>query len=139
MVLAYSRLRRVLDERKMTVLELHRRMARDGLRVNVKSLYRLNRENLPLERLDLWVAGVICQVCEVPLSELIAFESLQSKLQRLGASKQKRLDALMAQNSEGKLTRSEQAELRLLVREAEEVALNNARILATQREKLSSK
>jgi len=73
----------------------------------------------------------------VPLSELIAFTSRKEKLRRLPAARQKRLDALMAKNSEGRMTRAEQDELRGLVREAEEITLANARILAGQREQMA--
>lgn len=135
---AYSQLKRILDERQLTVPELHRRIQRRGLRVNLKSLYRLSDDRQPVERLDLRVAGVICQVCDVPLSALIAFENPRPKLRRLPASRQKRLDALMANNNEGTLSRSERKELEGLVREAEEIALENARTLARQRHRLTS-
>ena len=131
---AFSRLKRVLGERRMTVMELHRRIRQRGLRVNLKSLYRLSNESQPLERLDLGVAGAICSVCAMPLSDLIAFETAPPKLRRLAAAKQKRLDTLMARNNEGQLTRAERQELRDLVREAEDITLANARVLAGQRE-----
>jgi hypothetical protein len=113
--------------------ELHKRIKQRGMHVNLKSLYRLSREHQPLERLDLRVAGAICQVCEVPLSELITFETPKGTLHRLAAAKQKRLDTLMAKNNQGKLTDGESEALRALVREAEEMTLANARILAGQR------
>ena len=133
MLLAFSRLRRVLSEQNISVPELHRRINKRGMRVNLKSLYRLAHDLEPLARLDLRVAGAVCQVCQVPLSELIAFAPEKPRLQRLSAAKQKRLDALMTKNNDGKLTRAEHEELRGLVREAEEIALANARILAGQR------
>ena len=137
MVQAYSRLKRVLDARKMTVPELHRRIERDGMSLNLKSLYRLSKEHQALERLDLRVAGAICQVCEVPLSELITFETSKRRLQRFSTTKQKRLDALMAKSNEGRLTKAESEELQTLVREAEEMTLANARVLARQRQRLA--
>jgi hypothetical protein len=45
----------------------------------------------------------------------------------------------MARNYDGRLTPAERIELRALVREAEELALSNARLLAEQGEKLSSR
>jgi Cro/C1-type HTH DNA-binding domain len=138
MVQAFSHLKRVLAERNMTVLKLHRHLLRKGLRVNLKSLYRLSNDRQPLQRLDLRVAGAICQVFALPLSELIVFESPRKKLRRLAAWKQKRLDTLMAQNNEGALTDAEEQELRALVREAEDILLDNARQLAEQREKLAT-
>jgi hypothetical protein len=137
-VQAYSHLNRVLGDRRLTVPELHRRMQRRGLRVNLKSLYRLSKEQ-PLDRLDLRVAGAICLVCDIPLSDLIVFETSGPKLRRLAAAKQKRLDQLMARNNEGTLSRAEQEELRALVREAERMTLDNARTLAGQREQLKPK
>lgn len=137
MVQAYSRLKRVLDARKMTVPELHRRIERDGMSVNLKSLYRLSKEHQTLERLDLRVAGAICQVCEVPLSELITFETSKKRLQHFSPVKQKRLNDLMAKNNEGQLTKTEFEELQALVREAEEMTLANARVLARQRQRLA--
>jgi hypothetical protein len=135
---AFSRLKRVLGERQLTVSELHRRIRQRGWRVNRKSLYRLSNESQPLERLDLGVAGAICSVCAVPLSDLIAFETTPRKLRRLAAAKQKRLDTLMAKNNEGLLTKAERQELRGLVREAEDITLANARLLAGQREHLDT-
>ena len=138
MVLAYSRLKRVLGDQNMSVPELHRRIQKRGLRINLKSLYRLAHDEEPLARLDLRVAGAVCEVCQVPLSELISFMPLKAKLQRLSAGKQKRLDALMGKNNDGKLNRTENEELRNLVRDAEEITLANARILAGQRTRFDS-
>src|SRR5258708_3670493 len=125
MLRAYSRLKQVLKERNVSVPELYRLMRKRGLRVNVKSLYRLSNDAHPLQRLDLNVAGAICQVFTLPLSELIVFEAPRKKLRRLVAAKQKRLEALMAGNNEGRLTDAEVQELRALVREAEEIMLDN--------------
>jgi hypothetical protein len=138
MVQAFSRLKRVLDEQNMTVPQLHRCLRERGLHVNLKSLYRLNNDQQPLQRLDLGVAGAICQVFTLPLSELIAFEAPQHKLRRLSAAKQKRLDRLMAKNNEGSLTDAERHDLQALVREAEAVMLANARQLARQRRELAT-
>jgi hypothetical protein len=138
MVHAYSRLKRLLDAQNMTVPELHRRLLERGQRVNLKSLYRLSNDRQALQRLDLRVAGAICQVFALPLSELIAFEATRKKLRRLTAAKQKRLDTLMARSNEGRLTDAEGQELRTLVREAEEIMLDNARQLADQRQQLAN-
>jgi len=136
MVQAFSRLKGVLDERGMSVPDLWRRLQQQGVNIHLKSLYRLVKDNQPLERLNLRVAGTICQVCEVPLSELIAFEMTESRLRRLPAAKQRRLDSLMTGHNEGRLTPAERQELQGLVRESEEIALCNARKLARQRQSL---
>jgi len=43
----------------------------------------------------------------------------------------------MAKNNDGRLTGQERAELQALVREAEEITINNARLLAQQQVRLS--
>ena len=138
MLQAYSRLKQVLNRQKITIPELLRRIERLGLHVNPKSLYRLSNEHQPLQRLDLRVAGAICQVCDVSLSELVDFEPEAKTLSRLPAAKQKRLDALMAKNNEGQLPAAEQRELRELVAEAEAITLRNARILKQQHRQLTA-
>jgi len=137
MLRAYSSLKQVLAEQGLTVPDLARRIRRRGQRVNLKSLYRLINDRQPLQRLDLRVAGVICQVCQVPLSELITFEKPRARLRRLPAGNQRRLDVLMAKNNDGRLTRAEQGELQDLVREAEQITVENARMLAGQRRELA--
>jgi hypothetical protein len=106
--------------------------------VNLKSLYRLAKDDEPLERLNLRVAGMICQVCEVPLSRLIAFEMTEARLRQLSAAKQKRLDALMDRNNEGRLTPADRKEFQRLVHETEEIALDNARKLVSQHRSVAS-
>jgi hypothetical protein len=138
MVQAYSQLKRVLSKRQITIPELHRLLKQSGMQVNVKSLYRLNQEHQPVERLDLRVAGAICQICKVPLSDLVTFETVKRRLQRFSTVKQRRLDVLMSKNTEGTLTRTEAEELRALVREAEEMTLANARVLAKQKQRLAA-
>lgn len=134
MVHAYSRLKHLLGKRRMTVPDLQRRIQERGFRVNLKSLYRLSKEDRPLERLDLRLAGAICQTCRIPLSELITFEAPSFKLYRISAAKQKRLDQLMTKNNDGLLNPAEKKEFRALVKEAEELTLANARMLAGQHE-----
>jgi len=133
---AYSRLKGILKQQQLSIPELHRRIHGSGLRVNLKSLYRLSDENLPVERLDMRVAGAICRVCAVPLSDWIVFEEEEGGLRTLASDKQQRLDALMAKNNAGGLTESERDELQTLVREAEEITLANARLLVAQRRRL---
>jgi hypothetical protein len=139
MLHAFSRLKHVLAEQELTVTQLCRRIQEQGLRVNLKSLYRLSNDRQPVERLDLRVAGIICQVCRVPLSDLITFEPPRPRLRRFSERKQRRLDVLMTKNNDGKMTKAEQSELRALVREAEELTLANARTLAGQRRELAAR
>ncbi len=138
MLQAYSRLKQVLSRQQLTIPELLRRIEQHGLHVNPKSLYRLSNEHQPLQRLDLRIAGAICQVCDVSLSDLVDFESEAKTLSQLSAAKQRRLDTLMARNNEGKLTAAEERELRELVDEAETITLSNARILKQQHRRLTA-
>ena len=135
---AYSHLKRLLQQQRLSIPELQRRMRGQGLTVNVKSLYRLRNDHQPVERLDMRVAGAICQVCAVPLSEWIVFEAGTESLRRLGAEQQARLDVLMTGNNDGLLTPPQREELECLVGEAEGIALENARLLARQRQRLVS-
>ena len=133
---AYSRLRRLLTQQHLSVPELHRRIRAQGVAVNVKSLYRLKNDSQPIDRLDLRIAGAICQVCAVRLSDWIVFEEDSGTLRSLTAAQQARLATLMSGNNQGVLTDAERDELRALVREAEEVTLTNARLLAQQQHQL---
>jgi len=134
--MGYSRLPTILEEQRLTVSELHRRMQRHKLDVNIKSLYRLNDAHQPLARLDLRVAGAICQLCNVTLAELVDFSGQGAKLEKLSEERQQRLDSLMDKNNEGKLNKKEQRELQKLVRETQEITLHNARVLAEQQRRL---
>jgi hypothetical protein len=136
MIVAYSRLQKILEERRLSVPELHRRLQQQEQGVNIKSLYRLNDARQPLARLDLRVAGAICQLCDVTLADLVDFSGQGAKLATLATDKQDRLDALMDKNNQGKLSRKEQRELQELVCETQEITLHNARILADQQRRL---
>lgn len=138
MIVAYSRLQQILQDRRLTVPELHRRMRQRNLDVNIKSLYRLKDAHQPLARLDLRVAGAICQLCDVTLADLVDFSGQGARLAKLSDEKQRRLGKLMDKNNEGKLTRKEQNELQELVRETQEITLHNARVLAQQQRRLES-
>lgn len=133
---AYSHLKRLLKQQQLSVPELHRRMRSQGINVNVKSLYRLSDDSQPVDRLDMRVAGAICQVCAMPLSDWIVFEEEAGAMRALPLEKQTRLDTLMTRNNTGSLTDGERVELQTLVREAEEITLVNARLLAQQRQRL---
>ena len=139
MIVAYSRLQKIIEERRLSVPELHRRLQEQGQSINIKSLYRLNDAQQPLARLDLRVAGAICQLCDVTLADLVDFSGQGAKLATLPVDKQQRLDALMERNNDGKLTRSERRELQKLVGETQELTLHNARMLAGQQRVLRRK
>ena len=136
MIKAYSCLQSILEERALTVPELGRRLAERGLAVNLKSLYRLKDAHEPLRRLDLTVAGAICEVCDVDLGALVSFDRLGGRLKRLSRAKQDRLDELMDANNEGRLRKAEKQELQALVEETQQITLHNARLLVAQKQKV---
>lgn len=135
---AYSYLKQLLKQQEISVPELHRRIRTQGLNVNLKSLYRLSDDTQPVDRLDMRVAGAICSVFSVRLSDWIVFQEEPQALRTLASPKQARLDVLMSKNNQGELTEAEHEELRSLVREAEEILLVNARILAGQQLRLKT-
>jgi hypothetical protein len=135
---AYSRLKHLPKQQQLSVPELHRRLRRHGFRVNITSLYRLSDEDQPVQRLDMQVAGAICQVLTVPLSEWIVFEPDEGRLRTLASEKQERLDLLVGKNSAGQMTGAERDELQTLVRGAEKITLSNARLLAEHRQRISA-
>ena len=136
MMMAYSRLHRILADQSWSVPELHRRLKQRNVDVNIKSLYRLNNAQQPLARLDLRVAGAICQLCDVTLADLVDFSQAGAKLKKLSAEKQRRLDVLMHKSNQGDLAKKEKQELQQLVRETQEITLHNAKVLAGQQQRL---
>ena len=134
---AYSRLNRLLKAQRLSVQELHRRILSLGIIVNIKSLYRLSDEDRPVDRLDMRVAGAICQACTVALSDWIAFEDEQGSMRSMISYKQNKLEQMMNKNNNGLLTDVEFTEFQILVREAEEISLYNARLLAQKKVEFS--
>jgi hypothetical protein len=134
-LLCYSRLQAVLVERGMNVADLHRRLARHGVRVNLKTLYRLTDPLSPIERLDMGVAGAICRALEAELARLFVFEAPRAgaRLQRLHTTDQRQLDALLEKQAGAGLSKREDRELKALVDKAERLTRANARMLARAR------
>lgn len=132
----YPRLNELLRKNKMTVTQLHREMQRLGFKVNVKTLYRLRRDE-PVENLNMAAATGICQVLHLGLNDLVQTRAVETSLQRLSEEKQQRLDELMDRNTEGLLTKRERKEFQRLVEEAEAVTLANARLLVQEKRRLS--
>ena len=131
----YSQLRKILSERDLAVADLHRALGRRGVRVNVKTLYRLVDPTAPIERLDMAVAGEICAALRIDLSRLVSFDAARRDvgLQTIAPARQRRLDALLERQAEGTLSVRERGELSGLVEEAERLTLRNARTLARAR------
>lgn len=137
MLEAYSCLDQILRRQNVTVTDLHRRMKQKGVNANLKSLYRLANPQQRLERLDLRLAGEICQTFDVQLSDLISFQPPAAQLRTLARAKQRRLEQLMDENNEGTISPEGLDELTALVREAEELTLSNTRLLAEQQRRLN--
>jgi DNA-binding Xre family transcriptional regulator len=130
--LAYSRLRSVLALKNMTVFQLHRMLEEMGFPVNIKSVYRLATDE-PLQKVDLRIAGAICQACNIQLGELITFDKPRAQLRQLDTKSQRRLEELMTKNNEGKLTASERKEFAQLADKAHRISMENARVLLAER------
>jgi DNA-binding Xre family transcriptional regulator len=129
---AWSNLKLILAQRNLSVLDLHKKLQKRGVAVNVKSLYRL-AEPEPLWKIDTRIVNAICQTFGLQLGDLIQLEKPTKQLQRMDAEKQERLEALMEKNNEGEPTRAERAELTRLVEESQRISLHNARVLVEQK------
>jgi DNA-binding Xre family transcriptional regulator len=116
----------------VTVFDLHRRLKAADFPVNIKSLYRLASE-APIQKIDLRIAAAICRACDVELGELITLEKPRTRLRRLHAGTQARLDALMTKNNDGKLTASEEKTFEQLAKRVHRISLENARLLLAER------
>lgn len=135
---AWSNLKLILAQRNLSVLDLHKKLQKRGVAVNVKSLYRL-AEPQPLWKIDTRIVNAICQTFGLELGDLIQLDKPTKHLQRMGAEKQERLDALMEKNNEGELTKAERAELTRLVEESQRISLHNARVLVEQKREKARK
>jgi hypothetical protein len=128
----YSQLRQLLMERKMSIPALQRALQKQcGVKVNVKSLYRL-ASNKPLQKIDGRIVGAICRTIHSPIEALLSLQKPAQHLHKLSAAEQNRLDTLMEKNNEGELTREESREFEALVDKAHRLSVENARILAQQ-------
>ena len=133
----YSRLRTILADRKMTVAQLNRNLAKRHVRINFKTLYRLSDPTVPIQRLDTIIAAHICEVLGVDLSHLLTFEQVRREMgmRRLVAPKQRILDRLLERSASSKLNAAERKNLNRLVDEAERLTLKNMRMLARARQR----
>lgn len=113
----------------MSVAELYKRLESGGQHFDRKSVYRL-ASDAPLQTLNMPLVGAVCEELQVDLQQLISLAPPLPKMARLDAATQDRLDDLMGRNTEGKLTVKERRELERLVEEAEQLSLENARLLA---------
>lgn len=136
-VSAYSALPEMLTKRRLTVADILRRLQSKGLKFDKKTLYRLASPE-PMQTINIPVVGALCRELNVSLAELISFHPPAPKLHRIDEKTQRRLDALMTRNTEGKLTAAERRELAELGDEVEKLSLANARILARQKANGSS-
>lgn len=134
---AYSQLPKVLAKCRLKISDLHEKLKAAGVNVNHKSLYRLTSPD-PLQKIDTRIIGAICHTCDVSIQDIIAFEKPKLVLEKLSSAEQKRLDYLMAQHNEGKLTANEMREFDDLSQKAHQLTLANARLLVAQRRSLNS-
>lgn len=131
MTYAYSTLPQLLIERRLTVADMHKRLLKRGFRFDKKTLYRLISPE-PLHRIDTPVMGAICKEFKVGLDDLLVWEPVKPKLQRIDSETQERLDFLMEKNNEGTINETERKELLKLGEIVERLSLENARLVASQ-------
>jgi DNA-binding Xre family transcriptional regulator len=134
---AYSQLPQLLANRHIKISDLQKRLQAAGVKINHKSLYRLT-SSAPIHKIDTRIIGAICQTFSVRIQDVIAFEEPRQKLQKLTAANQKRLEALMSRNNEGKLEVEDIQELDELTSKAHQIAMTNARMLVAQKQSLKT-
>lgn len=128
---AYSIFPQLLNRKRLTVANVHKRLLARGFRFNKKTLYRLTSPE-PLLRINTPVMGAICKEFKVGLDDLLVWEPVKPKLHRIDPRTQERLDLLMEKNNDGTITEAERKELLKLGEMAERLSLENARLLANQ-------
>lgn len=126
---AYSALPEMLNQRRLSVADICRRLQSKGLKFDKKTLYRLARPE-PMQTISIPVVGALCQELNVSLGELISLTPPKRKLHRIDGKTQKRLDELMTRNTEGELTAKERKELEELGELVERLSFENAQLLA---------
>jgi len=120
-VAVYPRLAQLLEESRVTVAELGRRIEdRYGLTVNPKTLYRLTQAT-PIQRADLEIAGAAATVLGVGLDDLFTVDAVSVDAhdgedpQILGPADSRRMAELVDRQARRLLTEPEWAEMEGLV------------------------
>ena len=133
-LLVRSAVPKFLARQRLTVADLVRRMEDSGFRFDKKTIYRL-ASDAPVRNLNLPVVAAIGRVLKLSdPGKLIDWSTSlgqPSRLQRIDADTQVRLDELMGKNTEGTLDAVERRELDKLGRLVEKLSLENARLLAS--------
>jgi hypothetical protein len=129
---AWSNLGMLLAERNVSVLALYKRLEKNGVSVNLKSLYRL-AASLPLQKIDVRIVKGVCLVLGIDLSELIQLDKPKLSLSKLDPAAQTRIASLLDKGNRGTITKREKAELERLIEEAQKISLHNARVLLEYR------
>ncbi len=133
-LLVRSAVPKFLARQRLTVADLVRRMEDSGFRFDKKTIYRL-ASDAPMRNLNMPVVAAIGRVLKLSdPGKLIDWSTSlgqPSRLQRIDADTQARLDELMGKNTEGTLDTAERRELGKLGRLVEKLSLENARLLAS--------
>jgi DNA-binding Xre family transcriptional regulator len=135
---AWSTLRTLLAERNLTVLDLHEKVRSQGFEVNKKSLYRLAASR-PIHKVDMDIARAVCEALGIELGDLIQWQEPRLVLRRLDRKSEKELDRLMDKNNQAKLREKERSRFEELLRQVQEIALYNSKILVDQKRSRQSK
>lgn len=130
----HSAVPKFLARQRLTVADLVRRMQDSGFHFDKKTIYRL-ASDAPMRSVNLPAVVAIGRVLKLnDPGKLIDWSQAtdpSSRLQRIDAEMQARLDDLMGKNTEGLLTAAERREFRKLGQLVEKLSLENARLLAS--------
>ena len=137
----YSKLHSILIKKEITVIDLYRKLKKQNIQVNIKSLYRLNNPIVPIEKIDTRVAGQICDSLKIDLSSLFTFREKidSSKFSSLSQDTERKLNILLEKNREGNINTKEKKELAKLIEETEQIMLSNVLALSEQKRTLDKK
>lgn len=116
--------------------QLQKDLAARGYRFNPKTIYRLAGDK-PITNINAPVTRALCEYLAVDIGKIIVWQPPATKLRRVNAATQKRLDYLMAKSNEGNLSAGEQAELEKFATEMEKLSIENARILSKHAQPLT--
>ncbi len=127
--LAYSQLPKLLHEHRWTVADFIKKLTARGVALDKKSVYRLASPK-PLQTINVRILGAVCDELNISIADLITWQQPKPMFHRIDEKMQARLSFLMEKNNEGKITPREAKELAELGAQAEQLSLENARILA---------
>lgn len=129
----HSRLSAILQQRRMSLSDLHRVLKQKGRGVDRKRLLALQNMSAPAGKLSIEIVVEVCDALGVGVGDLLEVEKSPNPVQlrriatyRFPPNKQRRMDELLLQGNAGRLSAQERQELDELVKEFEERTLQKA-------------